>query len=109
MPKTEENLSSDSEFEEVNNIKVLNNNLPRTAFVSEPEPVKLETNESQSKAISENIDNMLRLEQIKNLETNKKSTEVDAMDDDESDFEEVEMKDELNLSSLKHREPIEVT
>ena len=52
---------------------------------------------------------MLRLEKITHFETNKKNTEVDMMDDDESDLEEVEMKEELNISSLKNREPIEVT
>lgn len=117
-PKPEtvvENLSSDSEsdFEEVNDVKISDNNLPRSYVKSSPKcedikPVAAATTSLDS-TLTQNIEKMLAMEQMNNFKSNNQNSGavVENMDD-EDDFEEVEMEQEVNMEALKRQGPIEV-
>ncbi len=99
---------SDSDFEEVNDVKISNNNLPKSYTKRSPKyeeikPVKMDT------TLTQNIEKMLQMEQMNNFKSNNKKNEaVEHIDDDEDDFEEVEMEQEVNMEELKRQGPIQV-
>lgn len=118
-PKSEtvvENLSSDSDsdLEEVNDVKISDNNLPRSYVKSSPKCEEIKrvaaaTTTSLDSTLTQNIEKMLAMEQMNNFKSNNQNSGavVENMDD-EDDFEEVEMEQEVNMEALKRQGPIEV-